>query len=240
MAAAAPIIALISASLALVGVLGAWSGLLPPMAGFTTFVSGCLLGGLFSTIVALIGLWLTRGDRDPQGRLRALVGLSLSLGLLIIVLGAASTGGDAPPINDITTDLTDPPAFADGRLVSDYQGRDMSYPPDFVEIVRAHYPDLTALRTADIPAEALARALRSARALGWEVVYEDPEAGTFYARDVTALFRFVDDVVVRVRPDGAGARIDVRSKSRDGQGDLGANAARIRALFEALEAGGDE
>ncbi len=234
MAAAAPIIALISAALALIGVLGAWTGLLPPMAGFTTFVSGCLLGGLFSTIVALIGLWLSRGDRDPEGKLRALVGLALSLGLLIIVLGAASTGGDAPPINDITTDLSDPPAFADGNRVADYAGRDMTYPPAFVEIVQTHYPDLTALRTSDAPAQAFDRALRAAKELGWEVVLEDPSAGAFYARDVTALFRFVDDVVVRVRPDGTGARIDVRSKSRDGQGDLGANAARIQALFESL------
>ncbi len=238
MAAAAPIVALISAALALIGVLGAWTGILPPMAGFTTFVSGCLLGGLFSTVVALIGLWLTRGQRDPEGRLRALVGLALSLGLLIIVLGAASTGGDAPPINDITTDLVDPPAFADADRVPDYQGRDMSYPPEFVAVVREHYPDLAPLRVADAPAEAFDRALRAAKGLGWEIVLEDPQAGTFYARDVTALFRFVDDVVVRVRPDGAGARIDVRSKSRDGQGDLGANAARIRALLAALAGAG--
>jgi uncharacterized protein (DUF1499 family) len=234
MAAAAPIIALISAALAVIGLLGAWTGLLPPMAGFTTFVSGCLLGGLFSTVVALIGLWMTRGDRDPVGRQRALVGLALSLGLLIVVLGAASTGGDAPPINDITTDLVDPPAFADADRVPDYRGRDMSYPPEFVAVVREHYPDLAPLRLDEAPAEAYARALRAANGLGWEVVLEDPQTGAFYARDVTALFRFVDDVVVRIRPEGAGARIDVRSKSRDGRGDLGANAARIRALLAAI------
>ncbi len=33
------------------------------------------------------------------------------------------------------------------------------------------------------------------------------------------------------------SRIDVRSKSRDGQGDLGVNAARIRTFVAALEAG---
>jgi uncharacterized protein (DUF1499 family) len=49
------------------------------------------------------------------------------------------------------------------------------------------------------------------------------------------VFRFVDDVLVRVRPaDGGGALVDVRSKSRDGRGDLGVNAARIRAFAEKL------
>jgi len=48
------------------------------------------------------------------------------------------------------------------------------------------------------------------------------------ASETTAVFRFVDDVTIRVSPSADGALIDVRSKSRDGRGDLGANAARIR------------
>ena len=75
----------------------------------------------------------------------------------------------------------------------------------------------------------------TARELGWEVVGVDPAAGTLLARDTTRIFRFVDDVVVRVRSaEGGGSLVDVRSKSRDGRGDLGANAARIRAFAEAL------
>ena len=46
----------------------------------------------------------------------------------------------------------------------------------------------------------------------------------------------IDDVVVRVRPGAQGGSIvDVRSRSRVGQSDLGANAARIRRLSAALE-----
>ena len=75
----------------------------------------------------------------------------------------------------------------------------------------------------------------AAEELGWEVVARDGDALAFYARDETGLFRFVDDVVVRVRPDGAGAKIDVRSKSRDGRGDMGTNAKRIRSLLGAIE-----
>ena len=235
MAAAAPIIALISAGLALVGFAGAFLGIVPPMAGFQTFVAGCLAGGLFSTIIALVGIFLTRGGVDPSGRMRSLMALSIGLGLLIVVLGAASTGGDAPSINDITTDLANPPAFADADLVADYRGRDMSYPSEFVEIVREHYADLVPLRVAAAPADAFLRSLQAAEALGWEVIAKDGAVGAFYAKDVTPIFRFVDDIVVRITPDGTGSLIDVRSKSQDGRGDLGANAVRIRAFVAELE-----
>jgi uncharacterized protein (DUF1499 family) len=52
------------------------------------------------------------------------------------------------------------------------------------------------------------------------------------ATDITPTFRFVDDFTVRVRPSGSGSEIDVRSKSRDGQGDLGTNARRIRKFLD--------
>ena len=234
MAAASPILSLVALGLALVGLVGAYTGIISPIAGFQTFVAGALLGGLFATVLAVIGLFLTRGGKDPQGRAKALVGLSISLGLLIIVLAAASTGGDAPPINDITTDLTNPPAFADATLVPEYADRDMSYPVEFIQIVRESYPDLAHVVLDEAPAEALLRAAKAAESLGWEVVATDDGGGAFYAKETTQLFRFVDDVVVRVTPDGAGSRVDVRSKSRDGRGDLGANAARIQRFFEAL------
>ena len=236
MAAASPVISLVAAGLLVAGLLMANLGLATPMQGFQTYVAGGLLGGLFATGVALIGLFLTRGGEDPQGRMKALIGLMIALALPLAVLGPAMLfGGDLPPINDITTDLEDPPAFADPILVPDYRNRDMSYPADFVPQVRSAYPDLAPLRLESAPDAALERAVAAAESLGWQIAARDAGAGAFYARDVTGIFRFVDDVVVRIRPDGGGAKIDVRSKSRDGQGDLGANAARIRALLAAIE-----
>jgi uncharacterized protein (DUF1499 family) len=41
-------------------------------------------------------------------------------------------------------------------------------------------------------------------------------------------------VVVRIRPRPGGSVLDVRSRSRVGQGDLGANAERIRKLQQAM------
>jgi hypothetical protein len=46
---------------------------------------------------------------------------------------------------------------------------------------------------------------------------------------------FRDDVVIRVMPLGQGTRIDMRSASRVGTHDFGANASRIRSLFEDID-----
>lgn len=234
MATVAPILALLSGATALIGLLGAYLGLLSPLVGFQLFAAGALLGGLATLIVSVVALVTTRGGRNPEGRRKALVGTGAGLALLFVVLGAGSAGRDAPPINDITTDLEDPPRFASAEAVPAYAGRDMSYPEDFVPIVAEHYPDLRSIELDVSQSVAFERALAAAEALGWEVVWSDPESGRFDARDRSALFRFVDDVAVRVEPRGAGARIDLRSKSRDGRGDLGANAARIRAFAEQI------
>ena len=64
-----------------------------------------------------------------------------------------------------------------------------------------------------------------------------PAEGRLEATDRTRWFGFRDDVVVRVRPDGTGSRVDVRSVSRVGRSDLGTNARRIRAFLDSLRVG---
>ena len=64
-------------------------------------------------------------------------------------------------------------------------------------------------------------------------------AKAFYAAvpaDVMRPFGFRDDIVVRIRPQGTGSRIDIRAKSRIGQSDLGGNAERIRAFLARVKA----
>jgi uncharacterized protein (DUF1499 family) len=73
-----------------------------------------------------------------------------------------------------------------------------------------------------------------ARDLGWEIVATAPAEGRLEATARTRWFGFRDDVVVRVRPDGSGSRVDVRSVSRVGRSDLGTNARRIERFLAAL------
>jgi len=66
------------------------------------------------------------------------------------------------------------------------------------------------------------------------VVASDAAAGRIEATATTRWFGFKDDVIVRIRPEAAGSRVDVRSVSRVGRGDLGANAARVREFLAKL------
>lgn len=141
-----------------------------------------------------------------------------------------------PPIHDISTDTADPPAFvavlplrADAPNSAEYEGEAIA------QAQREGYPDLGPVLVSLPAGEAFARALAEARAMGWEIVDAEPASGRIEATDTTFWFGFKDDVVVRVRPDGAGSRIDVRSVSRVGGSDVGANAARIRAYTERLQ-----
>lgn len=234
MASFARTVSLLAGALAVVGLVCANRGLVAPLTGFQICIGGALLGGLLAVVLSLLGIAMTRGGHDPGERRKAWVGLAIGLGLVLAVLAGASTGGDAPPINDITTDLGNPPAFAPESVVAEYAGRDMAYPPEFVEIVRASYPDLAPRTTPDPVDASYQKALATAGSLGWEITAQSDTDHTFDAKDVTKLFRFVDDVTVRVSAEGTGSRVDVRSKSRDGRGDLGANAKRIRRFLTAM------
>src|SRR5262249_607212 len=142
----------------------------------------------------------------------------------------------AARIHDVTTDLVDPPAFeallaerkATGRNPSDYD-------PKTAPLQAAAYPDIKPVVLDRSPADAFERALDAARAMGWEVAAADKAAGRIEATAITPWFRFRDDVVIRVSEAGGGkSRIDVRSVSRIGGGDLGQNAQRVRAYVARL------
>lgn len=70
----------------------------------------------------------------------------------------------------------------------------------------------------------------------WTVTETDPRAGEIAAEARTALWRFTDDVRIRVSldPDG-NTRVDVESASRKGSADLGTNARRVARFLHALD-----
>ena len=88
------------------------------------------------------------------------------------------------------------------------------------------------------PDDVFDRSEQVVQGLGWEVVNADRAAGRIEATDTTFWFGFKDDVVVRIRPADNGSRVDLRSVSRVGGGDIGANAARIRAFSSRLTSPG--
>jgi uncharacterized protein (DUF1499 family) len=165
--------------------------------------------------------------------------------LLAVALGGLAAGVPwywrrlaerVPPIHDISTDTQDPPGFvavlplrAGAPNPATYGGAEVA------AAQREAYPDIRPLELpAAMPAAAFARALAAARAAGWAIVAVDSTAGSIEATATTGWFGFKDDVVVRIRPEGAGSRVDVRSVSRVGRSDVGTNARRIRRYLQAV------
>ena len=141
----------------------------------------------------------------------------------------------APRINDITTTPDDPPSFRRAALLPENRGRDMSYSIGNIGRQRKAYPDLKPVVRADAPESAYEAVLAAVRRMPrWNVVGADAAARVVEAVATTGLLRFKDDVVIEVRPKGAGSAVHLRSKSRVGRSDFGANAARIRAFTEEL------
>ena len=143
-----------------------------------------------------------------------------------------------PYIHDVTTDTERPPEFAALRAVRERSPNGAAYGgPEVAAQQKQGYPDIVPVLLPMPPDRALARAEAAARALGWEIVATAPAEGRIEATATTRWFGFKDDIVVRVTPAPGGSQVDIRSVSRVGRSDLGANARRIRAFLAALRRG---
>ena len=140
-----------------------------------------------------------------------------------------------PAINDITTDTANPPPLVATAQLRRGTSNPPTYPKDSASLQRAAFPDIEPVMLAVPPAEAFKRVERAATALDWEIVARVPADGRLEAIVTSAWFGFRDDVVVRIRPQGTGSRVDIRSKSRVGEADLGGNVDRVRDFLARLK-----
>jgi uncharacterized protein (DUF1499 family) len=229
------VLAVIGAMLFAGGPIAIHAGVATPLSGFYAFALGGIVFGLAALVLGALGLYVTRPAATRGGRGLAVLGSGLGLLMVGAVFAGASSGGGLPPINDITTNTEDPPVFAHARELEANRGRDMSYPGEaFARQQHAAYPDLEPIRLDISTGDAYEKALTAIGGFGWVITRSDRYSGSIEATDTTPVFRFVDDIVVRIREVDGVTVVDVRSKSRDGRGDLGTNAARIRALRDAL------
>lgn len=208
--------------------------------GLWGFQLGLLLmmASLFIAVLGLIGaavVWfLARKPGRESWRGPASIG-ALACALVIgVVAFYAAPARSVPPIHDISTDLADPPGFSAALIAArGNESNPLQRSPEVDRQQRAAYADLATLRTGDTPQAAHERARGIAEELGWEIVTDDVADGRIEATATTRWMGFKDDVVIRVRmgTDG-GTTVDLRSVSRVGVSDVGANAARIRAFSE--------
>lgn len=140
-----------------------------------------------------------------------------------------------PAINDITTDTGNPPPLVTTLQLRRGAPNPPAYPAGSAALQRVAFPDIAPVVLAVPPADAFRRVDEVAMALGWDVVARAPAEGRLEAVVTSRWFGFRDDIVVRIRPQGSGSRIDIRSKSRTGESDLGGNAERIRTFIAHLK-----
>jgi uncharacterized protein (DUF1499 family) len=191
--------------------------------------------GVAALLVALGGLWLSRRHGSVRGAAYAITGLvlgALAFGVPFAMLQAAK---GSPPIHDITTDTANPPQFVAVVPLRSGARNPVAYEGEAIaRQQRAAYPDVQPALLDVPPDRAYQRALDVAHRLHWDVHASVPAEGRIEATDTTPWFGFKDDIVVRITPTASGSRVDVRSVSRLGTGDLGTNARRVRAFLRDL------
>jgi uncharacterized protein (DUF1499 family) len=218
-----------------IGPIAAFTHALSPIRGFSLVLLAILIGVVFG--IALAGAAAYASATGKAWRPRALRAAIVPL-LIAIPAFVAVNLSKTPTMNDVSTDLVEriefKPEITALRTDSEpgEEGR-----AHFDELQRQAYPDLAPIIVALPSDQAFAQAKAAAESLpGWQVTSADAALGRIEATDTSKIFHFVDDVVIRVRPDGTGSRIDIRSRSRDGRGDMGVNAKRVRAYTAAVKA----
>lgn len=206
----------------------------PALAALTAALGLAAIAIVFA-VSALVVIWR-----------EGLTGLGYSL--LAIMIGAGLLAYPAymgvkyirtPALNDVTTDMGNPPRFDEvtkrgWRRTGDYAGAVVATRQ------RDAYPDIETLQVSTTPQIAYEAAISVVGKRKWNVILaRAPQTGRrdgqIEAVARTTILGFREDVVVRVRGGSDGARIDVRSASRYGRHDLGSNAARVRSLLEDIE-----
>ncbi len=191
------------------------------------------LSGVVGLVVIMALVVVSLLPRYRAERTRALTRTLPAIPPVLLVTAILSTAGQYPEIHDITTDTEDPPLFDSGIYYRGDDSNSIDIKPEVIEIQKRFYPDVKPIATDLSPEQAFKRATEVAEIMGWEIYNSDPTNGRIEAVYTSFWFGYKDDIVVRVSRDSeGGTRVDLRSVSRVGRSDLGANAARIKAFSE--------
>jgi uncharacterized protein (DUF1499 family) len=205
--------------------------------------------GVAALVIGLVWVVTARVANKATAARYGLAGFVGAIIVLVVPLSDYLASYSKPPIHDISTDVEHPPEFV--SLVLQRQGA--TNPPDYdgptrvtmngksytvTQLQKKYYADIHSIGRLGIsPEQLFNHALAAARGLGWTIVAVAPDEGRIEATYTSFFFGFVSDIVIRVRPSGLGARIDIRAKSRVGQGDGGTNAELIRAYMKRMATG---
>jgi uncharacterized protein (DUF1499 family) len=226
--------AVVAAALLPIGALGTRFGLWPFSIGLLLLAAGSVLAavGLVCGIAGIVAAHRRNLSADKPG---VYLGTVICLLILAFMGMQFARATSVPPIHNISTDVVDPPEFIVAQELRGADANPLEYDGERIAPQQQRaYPDIQSLNTRLSPGQALERSTEVLRGMGLDIINVDEQAGVVEATDTTLWFGFKDDVVVRVRPAEPGSVVDMRSVSRVGVSDLGANASRIRRFMRSF------
>lgn len=201
-------------------------------------------------VIALIIQLIKAPRRGVILALIAVVASGMMMGRFFTTIKATLS---LPPIHDVQTDWANPvqppatlvalrdaekmnPVLDNPKVPDAAKGRW----PEFVgktnaELQKDHYEFLKPVMIKVVPDDMYLIAINIAKQQGWRIEDIDETARTIHATDTSTWYGFTDDILIRVAPQGEiGSRVDIRSVSRVGLSDMGANAQRIKRYIDDL------
>jgi hypothetical protein len=207
-----------------------------------TMAMAVIAGGVLALAMALIAgldIWVT----GRHGAARVFCGAIVALAILAVPAGVWAMSFNWPEINDVSTDLAEPPEFTEAKEERSADANPVDYPGEhFAALQRQHYPDLKSLVIPRSTEEAYELVLQALAKLKLKTSLELPpedeqdEPGFIELSDHSQILGLIDDIVIRVLGEDMSARIDVRSASRYGSNDFGRNAEHARTILKEVAA----
>ncbi|MGV6806861.1 MAG: DUF1499 domain-containing protein [bacterium] len=216
------------------GLLLLWSGSIHfntffPLVGLAVLIAG------FLSVVLLVHQLLTRvrGGEPTASTLTIVVGLTPFL----VVAGLISQRDPTiPMIHNITTDSADPPVFVFAQSLRHINDNPIDPPgQETIAMQQQRYPELKNLVVPQSKEIVIVTVKELVATRGWEIIDVATEPHwQLEAVATTPLMRFRDDIAIRVTENTLGTEVAMRSVSRVGKSDLGANADRIAEFMDSL------
>jgi len=237
---------ILSLVVGLVAALGTRVGLWTINFGLLDIFPWCIGLAVFAVVAGIVwAIWAMIANDSSRARY-GLIGL---VGAVVVLYGPLSDISDAygqPAIADATTDTERPPVFVsllsqrgdhasspayDGDRPMTFEGKASTVS----QIQHKYYGELHPIAILMSPERLFKRAVSASESMGWDVVAIAPDEGRIEATDTSFFFGIKDDIVIRVKPSGMGARLDIRSKARhEDEYYANRNVLRIRAFMKAL------
>jgi len=210
-------------------------------AALTVFAAALTLAFLALLLAGSAGVVIWRSGRRGAGQ--AALGCLLSLGLLAYPAYLAAIALPLPMMAGVTTDFASPPAFMISAKARAARAGWTPPPwdPAAEPLQQDAYPKVQPILVDLEPTQAYQLVLRVAKDLGWKIVDSNPPnlrvdgVAQIEAIARSPLFGFADDIALRVRPLASQTRIDLRSVSRVGRQDFGANAHHCERFAAAVQ-----